>query len=314
MEKEHTSVFLDEAIKALAIQPTDTVVDATVGGAGHFAHLLSSLSSQGTLVGIDADRAALERARSLVKGAGHPTVHLVEDNFRNLELILDRLSLPAIDKSLFDLGWSGFQLKSGRGFSFQSDEPLLMTYRAGETETTAATLVNTLSEEKLAELLHTFGEERFARAIAHSIVHARRHARILTTGDLVRAVSRATPPWYQRRRVHPATKTFQALRIAVNDELSALREGLAAALARTRAGGRIAVITFHSVEDRIVKTFFRDAAYAGKGMTLTRKPILPSRKEISLNRRARSAKLRIFSCGDVPTPRPFTYTNAHAYV
>ncbi|OYV84208.1 MAG: 16S rRNA (cytosine(1402)-N(4))-methyltransferase [Parcubacteria group bacterium 21-54-25] len=311
MEPRHDTVFLNEAPQSLAIEPSDTVVDATIGGAGHFARLLGSLSSAGTLVGIDADRDALHRARGAVRDAA-PCVHLVEDNFRNLAKILDHLRITQIDKSLFDLGWSGFQLTAGRGFSFQADEPLLMTYGSDSAET-AASLVNSAPEEAIADILYTLGEERFARSIARAIVQQRHQARVLTTGDLVRAVCAGTPLWYQRRRIHPATKTFQALRIAVNDELGALREGLAAALTRTRPGGRIAVITFHSIEDRIVKTMFRDAAYAGQGMVLTRKPVTPSQREIVVNHRARSAKLRVFACGATTVSSSLTHSHANTY-
>ncbi len=311
METRHDSVFLNEATQSLAVEPDDIVVDATVGGAGHFARLLGLLSSEGTLIGIDADADAIQRAEGVLENT-RPHGILVEDNFRNLSSILERLHIKGIDKSLFDLGWSSFQLTVGRGFSFKNDEPLLMTYGKDSAET-AAVLVNTAPEERLADILYTFGEERFARQIAHAIIHERRRARILTTGDLVRAVSFGTPSWYQHRRIHPATKTFQALRIAVNDELDSLREGLAAALTHTRPGGRIAVITFHSIEDRIVKTIFRDAAYSGRGSILTRKPIVPSHAECVANHRMRSAKLRIFACGTSVAPNSFTRSNSHAY-
>ena len=311
MEIRHDSVFLDEVLQGLEIGPSDTVVDATVGGAGHFARMLELLSSEGTLVGIDADSDALHRAEGLLANA-RARSFLVEDNFRNLTTILDRLAIKEIDKSLFDLGWSGFQLASGRGFSFQTDEPLLMTYGKDSAENAAA-LVNSAPEEKIADILYTFGEERFARQIAHSIIQERRRARILTTSDLVRTVSLGTPSWYRHRRIHFATKTFQALRIVVNDELGALHDGLAAALARTRSGGRIAVITFHSIEDRIVKNVFRDAAYAGEGMVLTRKPIVPSREACAVNPRTRSAKLRVFARITASSPHPFTSSHSHSY-
>lgn len=309
----HDTVFLDEALQYLDIQPNDVVVDATVGGAGHFARILETLSADGTVVGIDADEDALERARKVVADSNSTArSEFVEDNFRNLDAILEKLGIPYINKSIFDLGWSGFQLTVMRGFSFQNDEPLLMTY-GKESANTAAQIVNMSSEKDLADILHTFGEERFSRRIAHSIVAARRQARILTTNDLVDAVCAGTPSWYRNRRIHPATKTFQALRIAVNEELDALREGLLSAISRTQDGGRIAVITFHSIEDRIVKTIFRDATYAGRGMTLTRKPVVPSREMLARNRRAHSAKLRVFSCGTATVPPSFTNTNHHAY-
>ncbi|MES2225959.1 MAG: 16S rRNA (cytosine(1402)-N(4))-methyltransferase RsmH [Patescibacteria group bacterium] len=295
METFHDSVLLSEAIESLDIQADDTVVDATVGGAGHFRSILERLGDGGTLVGIDADEDAIARGEAAREGENPSArVELVHDNFRNIESVLDRLEIPAIDKALFDLGWSSFHLSSGRGFSFQVTEPLLMTYGEPEAGKTAADIVNSAPEETLADIFFTYGEERFARPIARSIVHARKSSTILTTDDLVAAVMAGTPVWYQHRRLHPATKVFQALRIAVNDELGALREGLAGAMGRMSVGGRIAVITFHSIEDRIVKTMFRDAAHEGRGVLVTRKPVVPGSGETARNPRARSAKLRVF--------------------
>ena len=248
MEARHDSVLMDEVLRALAVVPGDTVVDATLGGAGHFTELLASLGEGGVLIGIDADPAAVERARdayALDRRPERPVTNLVNDNFRNLTRILERLGGGTGNKILFDLGWSGYQIASPRGFTFQNDEPLLMTY--GEGGETAADIVNSSSEEDLADIIFTYGEERFARKIAHAIVAARAKERILTTGSLVAAITLGTPRWYQRGKTHPATKTFQALRIAVNDEIGALREGLTAALAALALGGRLAVISFHSI-------------------------------------------------------------------
>ena len=309
---------MHEVLEALEVSPSDVVVDGTVGGAGHFKSLLESLDSTGTLIGIDADSSALKRAESVLaqdaRGA-KPVVHLVEDNFRNLAAILDALQIESVDKVLLDLGWSGFQLAEGRGFSFQADEPLLMSYATAKESRSAAELVNGSSEEELADLIYSLGEERFARGIAKSIVTMRKHKRIVTTADLVAAVADGTPGWYQRRRTHAATKTFQALRIAVNDELGALRDVLDASLVRVSAGGRIAIITFHSIEDRIVKGFFREAAHAGKGMPATRKPIAPGFAEVRANRRARSAKLRVFEVGafDGTNPLQEAAADTHSY-
>ncbi|MDB5189598.1 MAG: Ribosomal small subunit methyltransferase [Parcubacteria group bacterium] len=297
MEPRHDTVFLKEAVETLGIRPGDVAVDGTLGAAGHFRDMAIALGASGTLVGIDADSASIERAQNVVNelGNGGPTVHLINDNFRNLGRILDDLNLPCLDRALFDLGWNGFQLANGRGFSFRADEPLLMTYGDPATaETTAADIVNSMPEDELADLIFTLGEERFSRGIARSIVETRKKARIFTTLALAEAVERGTPGWYQNRRLHPATKTFQALRIATNDELGALREGLAAAMERLTQGGRIAVITFHSIEDRIVKSAMKDAAYAGQGTVITRKPIVPSSEELAANPRSRSAKLRVF--------------------
>ncbi|HVX90456.1 MAG TPA: 16S rRNA (cytosine(1402)-N(4))-methyltransferase RsmH [Candidatus Paceibacterota bacterium] len=297
MQTGHESVLLSEVMEGLAIAPSDIVVDATVGGAGHFTALMRALGADGVLVGIDEDTAAIERAReslTLDKRAERPMVHLVTDNFRNLDRIITRLEIPAITKALFDLGWSGYQLSDGRGFSFQGDEPLLMTYGNPEAHTTAAELVNTLGEAELADLIYAFGEERFARRIAKAIVMARKTKRITSTAELVSVIGSAVPAPYRKGRIHPATKTFQALRIAVNDEFGAIKHGLSAAIGNLAHDGRIAVITFHSIEDRLVKTLLQDAERAGKGVVLTKKVITASREEVQRNPRARSAKLRLF--------------------
>lgn len=294
-ESLHTPVLMQEVLDGLAVQASDVVVDATLGGAGHFSQLLSKLGADGLIVGIDADSEAVSRARAAYaadRRPDRPTTHLVNDNFRNLTRILDRLGVATVDKTFFDLGWSGYQIASPRGFSFQNNEPLLMNYGA-ESET-AADIVNSATETELADIIFTYGEERFARKIAKEIVDARRRERILTTGQLVAAITAGVPRSYREGKSHPATKTFQALRIAANDELGALTEGLTAALARTSPGGRVAVISFHSLEDRIVKNFFRAALERGEGSLVEKKPIAPSRAEVLANRRARSAKLRIF--------------------
>ena len=304
MKSLHNSVLMKEVLKVLAVKPSDTVVDATLGGAGHFKELLSQLGEGGVIVGVDADSSAVERGREAYandRRTDRPVAHLVNDNFRNLARILERLGIGQVDAILFDLGWSGYQIASPRGFSFSAgggpasggqDQPLLMTY--GESGETAADIVNISSESELADIIFTYGEEHFARSIARSIVKARAKERILTTGALVSAVYDGTPKRYHEGKIHPATKTFQALRIAVNDEIGALREGLSAALDALAPNGRLAIISFHSIEDRIVKNILRDAAQSGTGSLLTKKPITPSRSEILANRRARSAKLRVF--------------------
>lgn len=295
MEAKHDSVLTEEVMAVLNVAPSDVVVDGTVGGAGHFSRLLAALGSDGILVGIDADAEAVERGRAAYaadRRSERPVVHLVNDNFRNLPRILERLGLGTVDKVLLDLGWSGYQVAGARGFSFQGDEPLLMTY--GTSGETAADLVNTASEGELADIIYTYGEERFSRGIAAAIVRARAQQRILTTSALVDAVLAGTPRWYHTRKAHAATKTFQALRIAVNDEFGSLREGLSASLDALSPGGILAVITFHSLEDRIVKSVLRQAAYEGRGSLTPKKPVVPSRAELLANRRARSAKLRVF--------------------
>lgn len=308
-ERMHTPVLVEEVMTALAIRPGDTVVDATLGGAGHFARLLRALGmndagERGTIVGIDADPEAVERARGVYaedRRPERPVAHLVNDDYRNLARILERLGIAKADAVLFDLGWSGYQLAGGRGFSFaHPEEPLLMRYGAetagGET---AAELVNAAPEQELARILAEYGEERFARGIARAIGLGRSKKRILTVGELVAAVEQGTPAWYRHRRIHPATKTFQALRIAVNRELEAIEEGVGAALEILAPGGRLAIITFHSIEDRLVKQLLRGAEALGRG-SAAKKPVVPAREESITNRRARSAKLRVFTAAALP--------------
>ncbi len=313
-ESRHESVMMKEILDALSVKPSDTVVDATLGGAGHFSAFLTELGEGGVIVGIDADALAVERGREAYatdRRPERPVAHLVNDNFRNLARILERLGVGEADAILFDLGWSGYQISAPRGFSFQNDEPLLMTY--GEGGETAADIVNSSFEEHLSDIIFTYGEERFARSIARAIVEARSRERILTTGALVSAIYAGTPKWYQNGKIHPATKTFQALRIAVNDEIGALREGLSAALDALAPCGRLAIISFHSIEDRIVKNMLRDAVHAGLGIVATKKPITPARSEILANRRARSAKLRIFERSAVHAEQVDSSTHILSY-
>jgi 16S rRNA (cytosine1402-N4)-methyltransferase len=313
--QKHESVLFEEVIEHLDVQPMDTVVDGTLGGAGHFRALLKPLSRGGTIVGIDADEDAIARAeRVRIESRSEARVILAHDNFRNIGSILDTSGIETIDKALFDLGWSSFHLTAGRGFSFRANEPLLMTYGAPEGAETAAEIINSSPEETLADIFFTYGEEQFARSIARGIVRARKENPILTTQALADIVASSTPGWYQHRRLHPATKVFQALRIAVNDELGALREGLSAAMQRLSPGGRIAVITFHSIEDRIVKTMFRDAAHGGAGVLISKKPITPGDRETMQNPRARSAKLRVFEASTSVRDALGSLTNLYSFL
>ncbi|MBL1434496.1 16S rRNA (cytosine(1402)-N(4))-methyltransferase RsmH [Candidatus Wolfebacteria bacterium] len=292
--EHHVSVLLQEVLDGLQITKNSVVVDATVGGAGHLKEFSKLLSKKGTLIGIDADPEALTRAEEALSDA-KPTVVLIPGNFRDIRDHLESRDIPQITHALFDLGWSGFQLTVGRGFSFLTEEPLLMTYGIPEEETlTAKDLINSLDEDKIADIIFAYGEERFARRIAKSIVETRSEKDIETTSELAAIVKRSVPAWYRHRKTHPATKTFQALRIAVNDELEALRDGLKGAIHLLAPGGRVAVITFHSIEDRIVKRFFEGLQREGVGVPLTKKPIPPTEEEVKENPRARSAKLRVF--------------------
>lgn len=292
-EGRHQPVLLHEVVAWLDIQPDDIVVDATLGGAGHAKALVSSLGPAGRFIGFDLDGDAIERARLALKGAPS-TVDLVEANFRSIAQELDARSIPTITKALFDLGWSSYQLDSGRGFSLQADEPLSMTYTKRSDAVTAALAVNTWGESTLADIIYGFGEERYSRRIANAIVQHRERTPFKTAKELADVIAQAVPGSYRHGRIHPATKSFQALRIAVNDELGALQQGISAAFDRLAVGGRIAVITFHSIEDRAVKHLFAKLETEGKGVRCTKKPIVPSSEELSTNRRARSAKLRVF--------------------
>jgi 16S rRNA (cytosine1402-N4)-methyltransferase len=292
----HHSVLLYEAIEWLKIQPTDTVVDATLGGAGHTRAIAHILNTHGTLIGFDLDDDAIARAQKALAGV-KPRVYLIKSNFRNLHDKLTARGIHSIDKILFDLGWSGYQLTGGRGFSFLSDEPLLMTYVRDITpETlTAREIVNDWKEESLIDIIKGWGEERYARRIAQMIVDRRAQTPFTTARELADAIKECVPRTYRYGRIHPATKTFQALRIAVNDELGSLRAGLAGAWNMLACGGRIAVITFHSIEDRIVKQQFVQWEKEGTAARVLKKPIVPSARELSQNPRARSAKLRVIA-------------------
>jgi 16S rRNA (cytosine1402-N4)-methyltransferase len=278
----HVSVLARESIEALAIRANGTYVDATFGAGGHSALLLDALGPNGRVVAFDADPAAGERAIS------DPRFTLVHANFRTLREELDALGIAAVDGVLFDLGVSSMQLDEGeRGFSFRVAAPLDMRLDPTEGESAAEWLAEH-SEREIADAIYQFGEERASRRIARAIVARRDEGRpVRDTADLAALVARVVRT---SGRIHPATRTFQALRIAVNDELGALRAGLDAALDRTALGGRIAAISFHSLEDRIVKHTFREDPRA---RVLTRKPIVPEEPEIGANPRARSAKLRV---------------------
>lgn len=304
---DHIPVLLEQIIRGLNIRPDGTYVDCTLGGAGHSIRIARELSENGQLIGIDQDAFALRVAKERLAGV-MCRVHLVNDNFRYLSVILDRLNVSSVDGVLMDVGVSSFQLDQGeRGFSYNYDAPLDM--RMDRTHHVSAyDIVNDWEEEALSRVLWEYGEERFSRKIARAIVNYRKGKLIQTTGELADIVKGAIPAAARRRGAHPAKRTFQAIRIAVNDELSALEEGLKGAIDRLTPGGRLCVITFHSLEDRLVKRLFRAAAdrctcppnfptcVCGKKAVLrliNRKPIVPDEEEIKENPRSRSAKLRI---------------------
>ncbi len=279
----HEPVMVEEVLRFLEPGPGKLIVDATVGTGGHAEAILERGAE---LVGIDRDPYALEVARERLSRFGE-RCRLVQGNFRHLEEILREQGIDEVDGVLFDLGMSSFQLDDPeRGFSFSVEGPLDMRMDPSQS-LTAHEIVNRWPERKIAEILREYGEERYAKRIARAIVRSRP---IETTTQLARIVARCYPPGYHR--IHPATRTFQALRIAVNDELNALREGLMAAIRCLRPGGVVVVISFHSLEDRIVKHTFRQRWIADEVEILTKKPITPRPEEVKENPRARSAKLR----------------------
>jgi 16S rRNA (cytosine1402-N4)-methyltransferase len=298
----HIPVLLDESIEGLRPQPGGYFVDCTVGLGGHAAAILEKISPSGRLLGIDADPEAIEVAQTKLSGHGE-AVTLVNDNFANLEAICSQYHFHPVDGILFDLGVSSLQLDTAhRGFSFQSEAPLDMRFDPKQ-RLTAADIVNNFPEAKLARIIREYGEERHWRRIALMVIQSRP---IITTSELARVVEQALGS--SRSKIHPATRTFMALRIAVNDELQNLELALKQTINLLRPGGRLVVISYHSLEDRIVKQFMRREASSclcppgtvicrcGHVPTLkliSRKVIKPTSLEIESNRRSRSAKLRV---------------------
>lgn len=287
----HQPVLVDEVLAFLAPAPGRVIVDGTVGTGGHALALLPKLLPDGRLLGFDRDAQALElAARRLSEFA--PQAECARGNFRDLGALLAARALGRVDGLLLDLGVSSLQLDAtDRGFSFSHDGPLDMRMDQQQSAT-AAGLVNALSAPELEQILQTLGEERFARRIAQRIVQERRRGRIETTAQLARVVTQAVPPGARHGRIHVATRTFQALRLAVNDELGALQAVLAQLPDLLAPGARAVIISFHSLEDRLVKRAFAEGARSGLWRLLTKKPVVPSGDEMARNPRARSAKLR----------------------
>jgi 16S rRNA (cytosine1402-N4)-methyltransferase len=301
----HRSVLAKEAVELLSVKRGGVYVDATVGNGGHAELILRAAGPEGRLIGIDRDEEALRRAEERLRQWTDQCI-FVHQNFAQLTNVANRYAALGVDGIIIDLGVSSEQLESAeRGFSFLREGPLdmRMDRSCGET---AADLVNNLEEDDLREIISRFGEERNARRIARAVVKSRVCEPIRTTTRLAGIVMAVNGG--KRTRIHPATRTFQALRIAVNGEMDALREGLEAGLEALRIGGKLAAITFHSLEDRIVKTFFKEHAgswesqqaggrlWRGKEPAValvTRKPVKPSRAEVEVNRRSRTAKLRV---------------------
>lgn len=273
----HVSVMPKEALELLALKNGEIVVDATYGLGGHSKAIKAAAKVK--LIALDADPAA---------GAG-----VINANFADLGAVLKDLDIKKIDKALFDLGWNMTQLSSGRGFSFLHDEPLNMSYGASpRSGFTAAEVLNTWSEKAIADALFGYGEERYARRIARAVIERRALHPFASTIEFVETVKDSVPAAYRRGRLHPATRSFQALRIAVNDELGAIEHGLTAAWRHLAAGGRIVVISFHSIEDRAVKRLFASWAKAGEGKLVVKKPLVATATEVKNNPPSRSAKMR----------------------
>ncbi|MDD3088406.1 MAG: 16S rRNA (cytosine(1402)-N(4))-methyltransferase RsmH [Candidatus Omnitrophica bacterium] len=288
----HFPVMLKECLDGLSLVPGDVVLDATAGGGGHSEAILEKISPGGHLIAIDRDPEAAQRVKERLEGAGSEVV-VVNDNFRNVDAVLESLGIEGVDGALFDLGVSSFQVDDAqKGFSFIREGPLDMRFDPGKG-IPAADVVNTFRQEELADIIFEYGEERHSRRIAAAICDARRRTRISTTKDLAEIVARAAGARYKRYRLHPAARTFQALRIFVNDELDSVEDGVKKALSLLNHSGRICVISFHSLEDRIIKNIFRDASKEGLVKLVNKKPLVPAEEEMVLNPRSRSAKLRV---------------------
>jgi 16S rRNA (cytosine1402-N4)-methyltransferase len=304
---QHTTVLLKEAAEGLNINPHGIYVDCTLGGAGHSAYILSKLSDQGKLIAFDQDETAIKYAKENLSPFGDK-VKIIKSNFRYITEKLNEIGIQSVDGILFDLGVSSPQLDTPeRGFSYHHDAPLDMRMDQ-EAEITAYDIVNHWPYEELVKIFFQYGEEKFSKQIARKIEAARQTEPIKTTGQLVELIKDAIPAPARRSGGHPAKRIFQAIRIAVNDELKAFEDALEQSIELLNPGGRIAVITFHSLEDRICKTFFKKNSegpplppgipivpdeFKPKIKLVNKKPILPSEEEIQINNRARSAKLRI---------------------
>jgi len=296
----HVPVLLNEVIEALSLKPNQNVIDCTLGDGGHAENILERTSPKGKLLGIDADPEAMFRAKQFLYRFQH-RITFVRDNFSNIKKIVDENHWGPVDRILMDLGWSSPQFtERGRGFSFEKNEPLDMRYAPQDKlSSSAADILCTETRQTLANMFRTYGEERLSEEIAQAIILKRKNQSINTTFQLVDIIleiyrkklqTKKEVPWIGG--LHPATKVFQALRIAVNDELSALKNGLRGAINVLSSGGILAVITFHSGEDRIVKHFFRSQTDKTLSL-LTKKPITCSAAESQINARALSAKLRV---------------------
>ena len=308
MAFKHKSVLLEETVDGLAIKPDGIYVDGTLGGGGHAFEVCSRLNEQGRFIGIDQDAAAIEAASERLRDFGEK-VTIIRSNYCEIKSRLHEIGVDKVDGIVIDLGVSSYQLDTAeRGFSYRVDAPLDMRMDQRQ-QLTAREIVNTYSEADLFRVIRDYGEDKFAKNIAKHIVIERQKAPIETTGQLNEIIRHAIPMKFQKTAGHPSKRTFQAIRIELNRELDVLRESLDDMIEMLNPGGRICIITFHSLEDRIVKSAFRKnenpcicpshfpvcvCGNVSKGKVITRKPILPSEEELEYNSRSKSAKLRIF--------------------
>ena len=308
MAFKHKSVLLEETVDGLAIKPDGIYVDGTLGGGGHAFEVCSRLNEQGRFIGIDQDAAAIEAASERLRDFGEK-VTIIRSNYCEMKSRLHEIGVDKVDGIVIDLGVSSYQLDTAeRGFSYRVDAPLDMRMDQRQ-QLTAREIVNTYSEADLFRVIRDYGEDKFAKNIAKHIVIERQKAPIETTGQLNEIIRHAIPMKFQKTAGHPSKRTFQAIRIELNRELDVLRESLDDMIEMLNPGGRICIITFHSLEDRIVKSAFRKnenpcicpsyfpvcvCGNVSKGKVITRKPILPSEEELEYNSRSKSAKLRIF--------------------
>ena len=308
MEFVHKSIMLEEVIESLAIKPNGIYVDGTLGGAGHSSEIVKRLGEDGRLIGIDQDGEAIEAATKRLKPY-KDKVTIVRSNYAQMKEVLRDLGIPKVDGILLDLGVSSYQLDNAeRGFTYREDVPLDMRMDQRQTKT-AKDIVNDYSETELYHIIRNYGEDKFAKNIAKHIVQARQKAPIETTGQLIEVIKAAIPKKVRATGGHPAKKTFQAIRIELNHELDVLKNNLEDMIDLLNDEGRIAIITFHSLEDRIVKNIFRTSerpcicppefpvcvcGRVSKGKVITRKPIVPGKEELEENSRSKSAKLRVF--------------------
>ena len=308
MEFKHVSVLLQETVDGLNVKPDGIYVDGTLGGGGHSYEVCTRLGAKGSIIGIDQDEAAIEAASIRLKDFGEK-VTIVRSNYCDMKSRLHELGIDKVDGIMLDLGVSSYQLDTAdRGFSYREDAPLDMRMDQ-RSEMTARDIVNDYSEMDLYRVIRDYGEDKFAKNIARHIVRERAKRPIETTGELTEVIRHAIPMKFQKKTGHPAKRTFQAIRIELNRELDVLRDSLDDMIDMLNPGGRLCFITFHSLEDRIVKSAFKKnenpctcpsdfpvcvCGKVSKGRVITRKPILPSEEEMEVNSRSKSAKLRIF--------------------